>query len=228
MLGTTSNPKESSSFPVAPFLPKVSRTVVGVASSAKPPVKEFWLFEECSLSLSDLLDCPSFSDITVKFSGEEYELHKCILYSQSEFFRGLLDENNSWSAKGSVVELKETDQLCEFGLLTAIEYLYGVKKIDHYTFSDLIRIFTAAHYLGIPTLAHACMSAIIKKLDKSNVLPLLSFVYDHNFGNIGDNIGRSVLSWLSHHAYSHQLEGLIAQLPDELAKPVLDAHLRLE
>ena len=53
--------------------------------------------------MKNLINNQTFSDFLLKIRGKEYNLHKYILYSNSDYFKGIFDENE----KLKTLELNE-------------------------------------------------------------------------------------------------------------------------
>lgn len=82
---------------------------------------EHFLFIPPSAGGAELLKTSRFSDFTVRCEGKEFHVHKAQLYTQSGFFRSLLDSDFKESAENAVT-LEETSPVA-VGMLLLIMYV---------------------------------------------------------------------------------------------------------
>jgi hypothetical protein len=108
----------------------------------------------------------TFSDITITLDNDHYNLHRCILASQSEYFAALFT-NGMLESKQPVIALKDVSKEV-FDLI--VEFLYtGDIKSD---VSWSVELLMAASRFQITDLEELCISRMT--IDETNVLQLLN------------------------------------------------------
>lgn len=118
--------------------------------------------ETVDKSLLKMLETGDHSDVTLIVAEKEFKVHRNILASRSDFFKGMFTNHFKESSESRIPINEEKAEV--FPIL--LEYMYGdkVPKLHPKPLDYLADIYTAADKFGIATLSDICVRYMTKNL----------------------------------------------------------------
>ncbi|XP_066279067.1 kelch-like protein diablo [Branchiostoma lanceolatum] len=115
-------------------------------------------------------ETPDEHDVIIIVEGKEFQAHKAILASHSDYFSSVFKDHFSEGLAANC-EVRLTCTTCQ-GMRGILDYMYtGKVLIDR---SNVTELFTGAHYLLMPKLKGYCVSFLEKNTDVSSCLQVKS------------------------------------------------------
>ncbi|XP_071990321.1 kelch repeat and BTB domain-containing protein 3 [Engystomops pustulosus] len=109
-----------------------------------------------------------FFDFNIIVKEESIPCHRCVLAASSDFFRAMFEVNMRERDGGNVT----ISNLSPNAVKAFLDYAYTGKA--EITEENVDRLFQMSSFLQVPLLAKACSDFLIKTIDISNCLQLLS------------------------------------------------------
>ncbi|KAG8452961.1 hypothetical protein GDO86_004678 [Hymenochirus boettgeri] len=133
--------------------------------------------------LQNFRDQKAFFDFNIVVKDHLMPCHRCVLAASSDFFRAMFEINMKERDGGSVT----ISNLSSKAVAAFLDYAYTGKA--EITDENVDMLFQMSSFLQVPLLSKACSDFLIKIIDTSNCLQLLSIsesygsthLFDHAF-----------------------------------------------
>ncbi|KAL7302150.1 hypothetical protein TKK_0005373 [Trichogramma kaykai] len=169
---------------------------------------------ECSpISLANLYNNPSLSDIQLIVGKETFYAHKAILANRSPVFTAMFQIEME-EKRGNIVEIKDLSAAAVQGMLSFIYMNKVLIEID--TVDDLLK---ASDKYEIIDLKNLCGKYLMNILDIKNCIKIVSIAELFNMQELKISAINFIVS-ISHHVFE-------MQEIDDLAVSNMDLHLEI-
>lgn len=128
-------------------------------------------------NLKELWSSKLFCDVRIRVDESEFQSHKCVLYTQSPYFKKLLSTEIKNSVDSDVIVLKKLRDSQSFGLV--LQYVYTDQILINC--ENVCSILEIGNFLGIEALKRDCFSFLVKVINPKNAITLqkVADLYDN-------------------------------------------------